>query len=123
MYYGVDRGVSVLYCLESEYMGLWLGIRVTQKFWVGFFVFSKFRVLKTATRNSLKKIKTRKFGYPTFRVRVRVYPTNPNCREEDEAGCGRERAVVGDEVRDEAAREEGEAWEVRGGARRGHRRC
>ena len=44
-----------------------------QKFRVGYFRFLKFRVFKITTRNSLKIFKTRKFGYPTFRVRVPNY--------------------------------------------------
>jgi len=47
---------------------VWLGIRVTRKFRVGLFGFLKFRVLKNTTRNLLKIIKTRHFGYPIFRV-------------------------------------------------------
>ena len=56
---------------------LWLGVRATRKFRVGFFGFFKFRVLKIRTRNFFKINKTRHFGYPTFRVRVRVYPEQP----------------------------------------------
>jgi len=56
-----------------------LGIRATRKFRVGFFGFYKFRVSKTPARNLLKINKTRHFGYPIFRVRVRVYPINPRC--------------------------------------------
>ena len=58
-------------------MDLWLGVRVTRKFRVGFFGFLKFRVFKSSTRNLFKINKTRHFGYSTFRVRVRVYPNNP----------------------------------------------
>ena len=37
-----------------------------------------FRVLKTEIQNLLNKIKTQQFGYPTIRIRVRVYPRSPN---------------------------------------------
>ena len=76
-------GHSTILIFAAGHYSLGLGVRVTQKFQVGFFGLSKFRVLKISTRNSVEIIETRKFGYPTFRVRV--YPTNPNCGEEEDA--------------------------------------
>jgi hypothetical protein len=41
-----------------------VGVRVTRNIRVGFFGFSKIRVLKIETRKLLGKKKTRQFGYP-----------------------------------------------------------
>ena len=75
---------SLLYC----HIQIWLGVRVTRTFRVGFFGLLKFRVLKTGTRNLLTKTRTRHFGYPKFRVRVRVNPNHPNCRPARPAPLG-----------------------------------
>jgi hypothetical protein len=63
---------------EPTHHRLGVGVRVTRKFRVGYFGFLKFRVLRIDTRNYNGFCNTRKFGYPEFRVRVRVFPNYPN---------------------------------------------
>jgi len=50
--------------LLRQRLGVGVGVRVTRNIRVGFFGFSKIRVLKIETRKLLGKKKNRQFGYP-----------------------------------------------------------
>jgi hypothetical protein len=63
---------------NGGHVRLGVGVRVTRNFRVGYFGFLKFRVLRINTRNYNGFFNTRNFGYPEFRVRVRVFPNYPN---------------------------------------------
>ena len=78
--------------MTNSWMPLWLGVRVTRKFRVGFFGFFEIRVLETDTRKTLKKYKTRHFGYSTIRARVRVTPIYRNNSKK-----GRTQFCIGEE--------------------------
>jgi hypothetical protein len=69
---------SALFFRVRSLFHLGVGVRVTRKFRVGYFGFLKFRVLRIDTRNYNGFCNTRKFGYPEFRVRVRVFPNYLN---------------------------------------------
>ena len=47
----------------------------------------KFRVLKIDTRNLPEINKTRYFGYPKIRVRVRIIPELPDIKRADKGGA------------------------------------
>ena len=72
---------------EGQVLYLWLGLRVARKFRVGLFGYLKFRVLKIDTRNLPEINKTRYFGYPKIRVRVRVIPELPDIKRADKGGA------------------------------------
>ena len=69
------RQCSCRHCMSEFRSTLWMGIRVVWKFRVEFFEFQKIQILENVTRRALEINRTRKFGYPTIRVRARVYRT------------------------------------------------